>query len=99
MKRLLVPLLLASLAVACAPKLSIVHEDPTHAYVMVQVDGETSGFVEYGRTLSVRVPAGFHQVATIPRGEAGNPWCEDGDTWTLYVDRKAEITLLPALGR
>ena len=97
MKRLLLPLLIGSLAPACAPKLIIVHEDPTHSYVMVEVDGETSGWVEFGRSLAIRVPQGFHEVVTIPRGGESNPWCEDGDSWTFYVDRKAEITLLPQL--
>ncbi len=96
MNRLTLFLLLGAI-VGCAPRLSIVHEDPTYEFVMVQVDGETRGFVEYGGALALRVPRGFHRVAAIPRGETANPWCEDEDEWTFYVDRKAEITLLPEL--
>ncbi len=84
---------------ACAPKLSIRHEDPTHALVQVRVDGATTGFVEYGMTMSLRLPRGYHMVETIPRGEDRNPWADDGDGWSFYLDRKAEITLLPDMER
>lgn len=99
MKRSTLLLFFISLALSCAPKLSIVHEDPAYDYVLVRVDGETTGFVEYGQTLSVRVTTGFHEVSTTPRGSEANPWCEGGNSWILYVDRKAEVTLLPDLMR
>lgn len=101
MNRQILPLFaLVALGIsACAPKLSIRHEDPGYAFVQVRVDGETTGFVEYGTTMSLRLARGYHVVETIPRGEDTNPWADDGEGWGFYVDRKAEITLLPDMGR
>ncbi|MFT6398782.1 MAG: hypothetical protein ACJAYU_003544 [Bradymonadia bacterium] len=101
MNRLIIPLFAAAaLALsACAPKLSIRHEDPSYAFVQVRVDGETRGFVAYGTTMSMRLGSGYHMVEAIPRGEETNPWADDGEGWAFYIDRKAEITLLPDMSR
>ena len=81
---------------ACAPKLIVRHEDPTHLVAQLSVDGQSTGFLENGRTLTMRVRRGYHTVNAVPRGGDGtNPWSDDGEAWTFYVDRKAEITLLP----
>lgn len=82
-------------AAACSPKLIIRHEDPTVSFVQVRVDQENAGFLDHGGVWRSRVARGYHRVETIPRGASENPWAEDGEGWTIYVDRRAEVTLLP----
>lgn len=94
--RTLAAVALASLAGgACAPKLVVRNGDPTIAFAQIRVDGESRGFVQTGKEVTLRLPAGYHHVEAVPRGETTNPWAEDGAGWTVYVDRKAELTLLP----
>lgn len=80
---------------ACAPKLVIRHNAPEHSFVQVRIDEEERGFVEPGTTWRTRVSSGYHRVETIPRGASDNPWAEDGEGWTLFIERKTELTLLP----
>lgn len=94
-RSLLILLAAAFLAVGCAPKLIVRHEDPTYAIVQVRLDGEPIGLLEVGDSHAMRVRRGYHRVEAIPRGADANPWAADGEGWTFFVDRKAELTLLP----
>ena len=95
MKNLVILALLALGATACAPKLIIRHDDPSVEFVQIRVDGDSEGFLDYGDAMKMRVRRGYHRVEAVPRGESFNPWAEDGEGWTFYVDRKAELTLMP----
>ncbi len=86
---------LAGLFAACAPRLVIVHQDPSASFVQIRVDDENRGFVEPGSKWRSRVTPGYHRVEAIPRGESANPWAEDGVGWTVFIERKTELTLLP----
>lgn len=97
MKRRSVPLVTLLLigATACAPKLVVRHEDPTVASVEVRVDGERRGFVSPGDVLRMRLSRGWHTVLAVPEGSDENVWSSDGDAWSLYLDKRADLTLLP----
>lgn len=88
-------IVVTALGVGCAPKLVVRHEDPTHSLVHVELDGAPAGFVAFGDRFVTRVARGYHRIETKPQGVDTNPWAEDGQGWTFYVDRRAELTLLP----
>lgn len=84
-----------TLASACAPKLTVRHEDPAFASVEIRIDGERQGFLTPNDKMTVRLSRGWHEIAAIPEGETQNPWSETGEPWTLYLDKRAHLTLLP----
>jgi hypothetical protein len=81
-------------ATACAPKLVVRHEDPTVSSVEIRVDGERRGFVSPGDVLRLRLARGWHTVNAVPEGGATNVWSADGAPWSLYLDKRADLTLL-----
>ena len=96
MRVLFAAVLLCALG-ACAPQLRVSHDDPSAAAVEIKVDGERAGFLSHGERVTVKLRRGWHHVSTIPEGASENPWAPDGEGWMIYVDRRAEVTLLPEM--
>ena len=95
MRAAFVVLSLLSASSACAPKLIVRHEDPAATFAQIRLDGESRGFVQLGESMTLRPGRGYHRLEAVPRGDATNPWAADGEGWSVYVDRRAVVTLLP----
>lgn len=87
-------LLVFSLA-ACSASIEVKHRDPTHQSVQIIVDNDKIKNLDYGEDMSVSVSEGTHQITAVPQGEKSSPWTEDGNGWTIWVEKDAILTLLP----
>jgi hypothetical protein len=81
--------------IACSPSITIRHNDPTHRLVQVVINGINEGEISYDDKKSFKVAKGRHKVEITPNGENINPWTKDNKAWYLFVDRGAELVLLP----
>lgn len=88
-----VTIVICLIHVSCA-KITVLHQDYSHQRISVIIDGKTKTMA-YGDELTERVSKGQHRIEAIPEGKKQCPWTEDGKGWTLWVDRKAVLTLLP----
>jgi hypothetical protein len=79
----------------CGPSIEIIHQDPTHPIVQITVDNNRTKTLDYGDDTSVSVSEGPHLVRAVPKGENQCPWTDDGEGWTIWVEKEAQLTLLP----
>ncbi len=79
----------------CSPKITILHQDPTHQNVRIRLDQKDKDTLDFGDKTSFYVSRGAHLIEAIPEGKKQCPWADDGKGWTIWVDRGAELTLLP----
>jgi hypothetical protein len=79
----------------CGPSIVIIHQDPTYPTVQISIDSGKTKTLELGDDISISVSEGSHLVNAVPMGENRCPWTEDGEGWTIWVEKEAELTLLP----
>ena len=88
-------LLFLSAMPGCAPKITVIHQDPTTKRVVVRVDNEEIDTIKFGQKTSETVSRGLHYVEAIPEGQSTCPWADDGKGWSVWVDNGSVLTLFP----
>ena len=79
----------------CATEIIVRHQDPAGPAARIWVDGKEHGTVTYSNSLSVGVEPGRHTVKATPVGKGAVSWKDGAGAWTVVVERKAILTLLP----
>lgn len=59
------------------------------------MDNKEIGALDYGDETELKTSRGVHRVEAIPEGQTSCPWTHDGKGWLIWVDERANLTLLP----